>query len=70
MAVYSIKLSAIATGIGIIFTIVVISGSVMSALIVTTGLIASAILSLLRSRRTWERADQRALVVTTVSAGQ
>jgi len=70
MAVYSIKLSAIATGIGIIFTIVVISGSVTSGLIVTTGLIASAILSLMRSNRTWERADQRAMVVTTVSAGQ
>ena len=69
MAVYSIKLSAIATGIGIIFTIVVISGSVISGLIVTTGLIASAVLSLLRSNRIWERADPRAMVVTTVSAG-
>jgi hypothetical protein len=69
MAVYSIKLSAIATGIGIIFTIVVISGSVISGLIVTTGLIASAVLSLLRSNQTWERADPRAMVVTTVSAG-
>jgi hypothetical protein len=69
MAVYSARLAAGTTMLGLAFVLAARLGDPVLPLIVTTAVLLMSVRSLIRSRRMWEDPGIRARVVATVSSG-
>lgn len=69
MAVYSVRLAAVTTTVGLVFSACTFGRSIVPPLLVTVSLLCWAAYSWSRTRRLWHDPVQRAHVVTTVAAG-
>ena len=69
MALYSLRLASITTGLGLVFTGAAMGRSVAVPLLLTTALLAWSARSWLRTARRWADPEQRAAVVTAIASG-
>ncbi len=69
MAIYSARLAATTTLVGMVFAVATVGASWFVPVLVTLGLVAWAAASWLRTQRLWAEVPVRARVVATVSAG-
>jgi len=69
MAIYSARLAAVTTTVGLVFSVSTFTHEWAVPVLVTAGLLCWATLSWLRTRRLWGEVTTRAHVVATVAAG-
>jgi hypothetical protein len=69
MALYSLRLAAMTTCVGLVFSVATLADVWQFPVCVTMLLLAWALWSWTRTRRLWENPHVRVRVVTTVAAG-